>query len=166
MHAIWIYDCLWCRSITYGPWQKAQPSENKCCRSYGWSSGSSSWLPCAEVGSQWPCAAGARRCGCRTAGLSSKQSGPASSSATRWCCSHSRTLTCSLETSWTRKPKNPGKQNETQRNVLSAKWQTARRAWVTGACDEHGANCSCKFCQVRKILFLKFTNCKFPGEFL
>lgn len=41
-----------------------------------------------------------------------------------------------------------------QSNVLPAKWQTAKRAWVTGACDEQAAQ-EWKFCKVQGMSAFK-----------
>lgn len=60
------------------------------------SMGADTLLPLVEVGSQWPVAAAVLKCDCRRGDLSSKLSGPVSSSERRWCCSHSHTSTCSL----------------------------------------------------------------------
>lgn len=52
-------------------------------------------LPFAEEGSRRPAAAAALKCGWRK-DLSSTRRSRVSSSERRWCCSHSRTSTCSL----------------------------------------------------------------------
>lgn len=80
------------------------------------------------------------------AGLSNKQSGPASSSAMRWSCSHSRTLTCSLETKngWMRKRLMTRVLMKERFSAISGphlkgaccqlKWQTGGRVWVMSSC--------------------------------
>lgn len=57
--------------------------------------GTVSPLPLAEDGSRRPAAAAALKCGSRK-DLSSTPRSLVSSSERRWCCSHSRTSTCSL----------------------------------------------------------------------
>lgn len=80
-------------------------------------------LPLAEEGSRRPAAAAALKCGWRT-DLSSTRRSRVSSSERRWCCSRSRTSTCSLTDRVRRRrgraAEGGEKKNKTQQTGLQA----------------------------------------------